>query len=273
MNNKIIVTMKIKDYLRKVNLDKLVSYETKYELAKIDEKTKHHDHFINNVVIRVVVNNINKVVLDFNQNDILYILDSDISYLLSVVSSGKSKYREKTIDIIFIEDNNFDFKLHHLYNYIIPYSKCIAGKKTQHKHFEKVYEDTKICDYVKNGRKFIVNSYFRSDVRKPYRISLHNLILPILPNSELEGKYIYLNCPVCTNEFEVTNETIDNIIEIDKKNKNISFNCLHQGKEQFVGKFNISIVKYSSYISLDKKKYEVQMWFIDNFKRLLYENK
>ena len=264
--------MKIKDYLKKVNIDEYISFEAKYELNKIDKKAKHHNHFIDNVVIRVVVNNINRATLEFTNNDILYVIDSDISYLLSIVCSNKSQYLEETIDVIFIEDKASNIRLHNLFNYTVHYAKCIAGIKTQHKLFEESYKDSDTCRYVYKGRKSIINSFFRFDTRKPYRIELHDLILPILPNSKLESKYIYLNCPICSEEFEITKETIDKIIVVDKTNK-ITFNCLHKKSPEFKSKFNISLIDYQEYIPPTTKERTVQMWFIDNFIRLINEDK
>lgn len=266
MNIKQLVTMKIKTLLSIVDNKVIVSDEICKELNKIVLKTKHLEYFINDVTIIIIINNINKANIHFNANDILDIKNPEYLYIVYLICMLNPMYMDKEVDVLFIENKNYDKPIQKLYDYIIDYPRYIIAKDNTHENFEKLFKNK--SDYVKNARKSIINSIFGKDRRVSYR-NFNNVITKPNLNHQLKDKYINLACPICYKKYEVTNETINSIIKVDKRLKRIVFECLHKDKGIVSGKGYLKFDDYTNYISIKDETYVIQMWLIDNYKRLM----
>ncbi|RLA76293.1 MAG: hypothetical protein DRG78_19295 [Epsilonproteobacteria bacterium] len=272
MNKKQLVTIKIKDLIEKVGTRKPTNDNISYYLNRIVAKSYHLHYLIKNIMITISVNNINKANMYFTNNDILFIENKNHYELLALIFNKQPSCGEETIDILFIENKGFDNKVNELFSYIIDYPQYYYGIKTNDKYFQEIFATSKLCTYFEGTKKCIIKTLLEED-RTPHRIGDFKEIKRIKKQSSIKDKYINLLCPVCTEKYEITKETIDKIIVVDKKANKITFDCIHKKFPEFKSKFSISLKDYEDYISLSTKEYTIQMWFIDNFKRLTNEDK
>ena len=235
MNKKQLVTTKIDNFIARTSPYTLVNDDLASELTKIAKKVKRCDVFVDSLVIKVMVTNINKASDQFTGLKATDIINKDEAFLLNYFFSMNVNLRTETINILFIEIKKEDRLWNLLFDYVISYPTYFLAKRNLHKDFEDLFKNKKVSDFIKHGRKSIVNTLFRQDIRKLYRVNNKSIKLPNLCHS-LGDKYVNIKCPICKFKHEIINDTIDEKISVNRKSKKIYFNCIHRGTDSHLGK-------------------------------------
>lgn len=282
MYRKQLITISVEHLINVIDVNTLVNSDTKNQLSNIYQKTKKLDDFYKNTTIQLVTSNINKACTTFSSNDVLYVRSKDELVLLNMLYTNGALKSNDMIHVLFIEDKYFDKLTYVFYDYIIPYAKYVANKNDYHNDFESLFRDS-LTTFVKKCRKSILSTIFGVNSRKRYYLTNYTSIQEARKNKNIRNKYINLTCPICLREnqnnkknftYEVKEKTIDEVIKIDKRQKKITFKCLHKSIEKsFIEPFSIQIEDYINYLPNTYSNLELQMWFIDNFKMIFDDKK
>ena len=276
---KIVINIKLDTFIKNVNHEEIKNHSNDLldkMLTRFVQKYKNIEHFLDALVIKLVVDHENKAVLDFNSKHIIFYYEFENIILLNKILISNSSYGKKEISVHFIIDNPSNKNCHKIEDYVISLAKYESNKDNKHEVFENSFLKSP-SRFVKNAKKSIINSLYQTNPKEQFRISNSQNIVNIESIKDtIEYKYLNLQCPICAKiskdakKYEITEETIDNIITIEKNTSRISFNCLHENLEIEKGKFYLTPSKYN----IEMNNYDdrtLQIWTLKNFKYLAKE--
>lgn len=239
-------------------------------LSRFCQNYKHIEHYLDSLIIKLVIKNEIFTYEKQYQKNILYVYDIENIIILKKLLALNEDIALKEITICSIKDEEENIDLHKFNDYVVASGKYDVNKKSNHKQFEESLSATPSY-FVKNARKSVINSLLKTNKRKVFRIKNDNDLININSMKDtITNKYINLQCPICkcqnikSKKFYITEETIDKVITIEKANHKISFNCLHEEYEVNQGKFFFDPLKYD----IEMREYDnrkLQVWTLKNF--------
>ncbi|MAC84775.1 MAG: hypothetical protein CL624_11650 [Arcobacter sp.] len=284
VNKKIQVNTTLEKLIKNIDFEQIESYtddSLDSMLTSFVTKYKNIEHFLNTMVLKIVVDHENKAVEDFNSRYILFYYEIENIILLKKILALKSNFRAKEITLCFIIDDEKNKDYHRIQDYVISLARYESNRNSNHVIFENSMKEA-ASYYVKGARESIINTLFGTNQRKPFRISNAKDLINIESIKDtLSNKYLNLQCPICkkvsenSTKYEITESTVNDIITIERNTSKVSFNCLHESYDIRKGKFffdpadfDVDMTKYN-----DKK---LQIWTLKNFyfivKKELHEN-
>lgn len=291
MLTKFNINTKLKTLIKVFNDDFLSeNYNERLDrmLNNFVEKYKHTEHFLNSIVIKIVVRNNFILKEELNFKDILYVYEiHKIILLKKILVKETKKYENKEVTVCLILDDREIIDLHKVEDYALSSIMNEINNENNHKSFENSLKKEKSF-YVKHSRQSILNTLYSNNQKKIFRQNSKNKFTKLEKMRDIiKNKYINIHCPICNaafdklsnyekedyklHTFEITEDTIDDIIHVEKNIKRISFNCLHEEMNVVTSKFFIEAKKYN--VDLDKEdKRKVQIWFLKNLK-FLFESR
>lgn len=253
-------------------------------LNNLVDKYNHNDHFIDSILIKLVVKKDFIYKGELNLRDIHYTYEfHKILFLRKLLIKENKKYENKEITVCLINDDKDNIDLHKIEDYTLSSLMYETNKINNHKNFENSFKKEKLF-YVKNTRESIVNTLYANNKKKILRQNSEDKFTEFKKiRDTIEYKYLNVICPIChatyeklinsekenlkLHKFEINEDTIDEIIHIEKNIQRISFNCLHEDMKISTSKFYIKADDFN--INLEKEeKRKVQIWFLKNLKYL-----
>ena len=254
--------------------------ETK--LNNIVNKYKYYDHFIDSVLIKVVVKKDFVYKGELNLKDIYYTYEfHKILFLNKLLIKEYNKYENKEITVCLINDDRKNIDLHRIEDYVLSSPLFESNKINNHKDFENSFKEKKSY-YVRNAKESIINTLYSNNKKKVFRQNNENVFTKFEKmRDSINNKYVNVYCPICANaykqlsdsekenfklhKFKITEDVIDEIIHVEKNIQRISFNCLHEDMKISTSKFYIEAQKYNIDLKEEDKR-KVQIWFLKNLK-------
>lgn len=268
------------DFLSKNNNEQLDEM-----LSSFVNKYNFIEHYLEDIVIKLVINTKENISRDFNFKDILYVYAiQNLILLKKILAMYTKKYENKEVTVCFIVDTKANVDMHKIEDYALCATRYESNKENNHKQFENSFKKN-LSYYAKNAKKSMINTLYLNNQKKVFRQNNKNVLTEIESIKDtINNKYINVNCPICASEFaklpeiekekfklhtfKITEDSIDEIIHVEKNTKRISFNCLHEQMKIETSKFYIETEKYD--VDLDKEnKRKVQIWFLKNLKYII----
>ncbi len=285
MNTKTNVNILISSFLKKFD-DDLLRKENNEKLdemlTSVVNKYNFIEHLVDSIVIRLVINRSENISKDFNAKDILYIYEiHNIILLKKIFAMQTKKYEDKEITACFIVDNEINVDQHRILDYALSSLRQESNRENNHINFENSLKENKSY-YAKNAKLSLLNTFFSNNLKRVFRLNENNKFTSLENiRSTIPHKYAKVACPICADKyeslsdlekenyrlhiFEITENTIDEIIHVEKNIKRVSFNCIHEDMNVESPKFFIEAQKYNVDLHKEDKR-KVQEWFLKNFK-------
>ncbi len=255
------------------------------------EKYKHAEHFLNSILIKIVVSNNYIYKEDLNFNNILYVYEvHKIILLKKILAKENIKFENKEITVCLINDDKNNIDLHNIEDYALSSIMYETNKINNHKIFENSLKKEKSF-YVKNAKESVLNTLYSNNKKKVFRQNNEDKFIEFKKIQDtIEYKYVNVYCPICAraymqlsdsekanydlHTFHITEENIDEMIHVEKNIQRISFNCLHEVMKISTSKFFIKANDFNIDLHIEDKR-KVQIWFLKNLnylaKRVLNE--
>lgn len=286
MLTKFNINIKLKTFIKVFDDDILLENNNEIldeMLNSFIEKYKHIEHFLDSNLIRIVVRNDFIYKEDLTFKDIIYIYEIyKIILLKKILVKENMRCRDKEITVCLIHDDRNNINLHKIEDYALNSIMYESNKINNHKDFENSFKEKSF--YVKHAKISILNSLFSNNKKKCFRQNSKNDFTEFRKILDtIEYKYAKIHCPICSIEFaklsnsekrdfklhtfEITEDTIDNIIHVEKNIQRISFNCLHEDMKISSSKFYIYADKFNIDLKNEDKR-KIQIWFLKNLKYL-----
>lgn len=270
------------DLIEKYIKNKTIENSIKAQISKLVNKLTNEakDVILSNICISIYVNNINEAMQKILISNVKFIENKTYLFLIYKLIIERDLQDDLNLEITFYlhKYNKFKYELNELLNPILNLINYTETEKSISINTNKIdalitCEPKKIA---KGAQKSVVQTLTGKQKEKIFRVHPSTkdeivLIEDLKPNYlSLKDKYKTFLCPICKTKIKIDKNDIDKKISV--KNNLVQINCDHELNNSNSQELPYSI-DLNQYFDQTNTKMEKKMFFINNFKKLVNNEK